>query len=531
MRRFPFLELLAAGGVSALALPPAAQWWGQWWLLALTLPVLLLRLEAVADGQWRAGFSAGFAFGLGYFIVALHWIGFAFFVDAKATAWMMPIALGGLAGFMALYWGSAAALSVAVPAGRLPRYGVLAASLSVMEWLRGHLLTGFPWGAPGLVAEGMGGVAQVASVIGMPGLTLLVLLWGLAPSVLWRGRKAGWLSLVLPLVTFALLPVALVWGNWRLAEHATEFRADVRLRLVQPNIEQSEKWRTDNSVAIFETLLSMSGAESDSASGSGTGSGTGFGEDPGNLVIWPESALPFLLDEEPEALARIGETLGPGRKLLTGAIRRSAAASAEQDYFTSVLLVDGMGSVRGSYDKWRLVPGGEFLPFEPLLAWAGFRKVVSLPESFTAGPGPANIAVPGAGNVGVLICYEAIFPSGLVSQTRPDWLLNVTNDGWFHGSVGPAQHLAQMRLRAIEQGLAVARAANTGISAIIDPVGRITQRSAEGVATVVAGALPQSLAATPYGRFGDGALLLLLICLAIGLRLSAPRRGFSIHSN
>ena len=493
MGRFPFLVLFAAGGFSALALPPV----GWWWILALTFPLLLRRLEVLPTGAWRGGFGAGLGFGLGYFIAAFHWIGFAFLVDAKTNLWMMPFAVGGLALYMALFWAVAGALAVCVPDRLLPRFASLAIFLSIAEWLRGHLLTGFPWAAPGLVADGMGGVGQLASIIGMPGLTMMILTWAMLPDVIWRNRRAAHYARAVPVVLLLVLPASLLWGVWRLAEHPTVFRQDVKLRLVQPNTSQSDKWRTENSGAIFDSLLALSG----DADGS-------------SHVIWPESAVPFLLEEEPAALARIAQMLGPERRLLTGAIRRThakgLAGEPDGQYFTSILLIDGMGSVRGTYDKWRLVPGGEFLPFEPLLARLGFRKVVSLPESFTPGQGPTNLDVPGAGLAGMLICYEAIFPHRLVAKERPLWLVNVTNDGWFGNSVGPYQHLAQMRMRAIEQGLPVARAANTGISAVIDPMGRITAQSRLGVAAVVDGALPEKSGETIYAMIGDVALLLLV---------------------
>ncbi len=498
--------LFAAGAAASLAMPPV----GQWWVLFVALPFLLHQIEGISNGQAKrrllAGFCAGLVFGAGYFVAALHWISFAFFVDAATYLWMMPFALGGLALILALYWGVAAAVSVMVPAWLVPRHVSLASLLAIAEWLRGHVLTGFPWAAPGLAVDGMGGIAQLASIIGMPGLTFLVMLWSFIPFVLWRQRglplRLRLRQHVRPALLLLCLPIAWAWGAYRLAEMPTVLRDDVALRLVQPNISQNDKWRQDNAAQIFAQLLELSG---EAASGQR------------EIVIWPESALPFFLDEEPAALQRIADRLGPERRLLTGAIRRSGVGTVNEKYFTSILLVDGMGSVRSAYDKWRLVPGGEILPFEPLLARLGFRKLVSLPESFTAGRGPAAIDVPGVGPAGALICYEIIFPHFLVSTIRPMWLVNVTNDGWFGRSAGPYQHLAQARLRALEQGLPVVRAANTGISTIIDPLGRTTASSKLAEAGVVTGRLPVAIGMTVYAGWGDW---MLAFCLCVALLVS-----------
>lgn len=492
--------LFLSGAVAGLALPPL----GWWWLLFASLPVLVWRLEQ--STSWRSAFATGLAFGFGYFCSAFHWIGFAFFVNA-ADIWMMPFAVGGLALFMAFYWALAAALARLVPPVVAPRWLVSVLFLSVAEWLRGRLFTGFPWGVPGLAVDGMGGVAQLASIVGMTGLTVLVLVWSALPFVLWNNRLAGFRAMTLPLLLLALLPLSHVWGLWRLAQNPTVYRDGPVVRLVQPNIAQDDKWRSDNAVAIFDTLMRLS------AAGDGAGAVT--------HVVWPESSVPFLLDEDKLARSRIATLLGPQRSLLAGSIRReidAACAACPDLYFTSILMIDGSGEVTGTYDKWRLVPGGEFLPFESLLSRIGFRKVVSLPESFTPGAGAHNLDVPGLGLAAMLVCYEVIFPHHLVPEQRPALLLNVTNDGWFGRSVGPHQHLAQARLRSIEQGLPLMRAANTGISAVIDPAGRITVQSEMSVATYVDSRVPQPLPATPYARIGDSFLLVEIFSFLLLLR-------------
>ena len=483
---------LAAGLGAALSMPPL----NLWPLLFVAVPVLLLLLESARSRP--AAFFSGWLFGLGYFIFAFHWIGFAFFVDAATYLWMMPFAVGGLAAAMAIYWGLAA-LVVNIAGWRgLSLVCGFAATLAIAEWLRGALFTGFPWAAPGLAVDGMGAVAQSASLIGMTGLTLLIMLWAGLPLVLaQRGRAAAF-------TLFLLLPLSWGYGAYRLADAVHADVPGVRLRLVQPNISQDQKWREGNARKIFDTLLSLSASP---------------GETRPTHVIWPESAVPFLIDEIPEVRVEIRNALG-GAVLMTGAIRRDASAQVDAPIFNSIITFDGEAQVVARYDKWRLVPGGEFLPLGWLLEPLGFRKVVTVPGSFTSGPGPVTLAIPGAPPVAMLICYEVIFPNGLIDpERRPGWIVNVTNDGWFGNSTGPWLHLAQTRARAIEQGLAIARVANTGISAVIDPYGRIPAKLSVNLQGVLDAALPASLQATPYGIFGDaipGLMSLLLVAFAQG---------------
>jgi apolipoprotein N-acyltransferase len=447
--------------------------------------------------------GGGFAFGLGYFSFALHWIGFAFLVDAKSDLWMMPFAVGGLAAFFALYWGIAfTAVEWLVTRG-FQRWLVLPIVLGFIEGLRGYLFTGFPWAVPGLMADGMVGVLQFASVVGMPGLTLLVLLWAVLPAaiILNRGDRA---ALAMPLLLLLTLPAICWWGDARLAAHPLDVNSGPMIRLVQPNIAQSDKWRSENSAKVFDDLMALTTAP-------------GTTTELPKVVIWPESAVSFLLDESAPALARIGSGLGEGQTLLTGAIRRQQDPS-EDLYFTSILGIDTEGVVQSRYDKWRLVPGGEYLPLAWLLEPLGFRKVVNLPEAFSPGSGPGIADVPGIGPAAMLICYEAIFPDKLVPDNiRPRWIVNVTNDGWFGRSVGPYQHLAQVRMRAVEQGLPVARSANTGISAMIDPFGRFVSRADLDTRTFVDSRLPQNLEPTLYVRAGVvPALFFALLLLGLG---------------
>ena len=499
------LIVLVAGAVAALSLPPL----GLWPALFLAFPVFLAVLHGC--GTFRSAFGTGWAFGFGYFLVAFHWIGFAFLVDAKTYLWMMPFAVGGLAAAMAIYWGLAAMATYMLRLQGLRLTLAFAALLAIAEWLRGHLFTGFPWAAPGLAADGLGAVDQAASVVGMPGLTLLVVLWaGLGAAALQPLAKR---DMTLSVAIFLLLPAIWLGGTYRLSFDHDAVVAGVALRIVQPNIAQDEKWRENNSRPIFDTLKDLT-QQKTAAHGDGLAGIT--------MAIWPESAVPFLIDESQIAATELRPVLAGRTMLITGSIRRDRVegqSPAEAKVFNSIITFDGSAAPVARYDKWRLVPGGEFLPFEGLLEPLGFRKVVTVPGSFAAGTGPRTIVLPGGLKAAMLICYEAIFPHDLVDAAkRPDFIVNVTNDGWFGNSTGPYQHLAQARLRAIEQGLPLLRSANTGISAIVDPYGRITGSLDLMTRGVLDGNLPAALPVTAYGRFGDWALAVLAI---LTLALSA----------
>ncbi len=474
-----------------------------WPMLFVAFPVFLLLLESGKG----SGFGPGWAFGSGYFALAFHWIGFAFLIDAATYLWMMPFMLGALAGGMALYWGLAAVVAKRLGVAGLPLVLFLAVALGTAEWLRGHLLTGFPWAAPGLAADGMGGLAQLASVTGMTGLSVLIVLWAGLPSVLLSGSRTPKL---IAAALLALLPLAWGFGALRLDQARGDLVPGVALRIVQPNIGQEQKWRESNARNIFDTLKSLSMAPTPEYP-EGIGGAT--------HVIWPESAVPFLIDESQFAKTELTPMLGGRTVLITGSIRRDpeTADGAGRKVHNSIIVFDGEAQPVARYDKWRLVPGGEFLPFESLLEPLGFRRVVTVPGSFAAGPGPRTIAVPGAPSAAMLVCYEAIFPHDLIDSTqRPGFIVNVTNDGWFGRSTGPYQHLAQTRLRAIEQGLPVVRAANTGISAVIDPYGRYAKRLPLMAQGVIDSGLPVALAVTLYGRWGDLTALFLVIILTAG---------------
>jgi apolipoprotein N-acyltransferase len=293
-----------------------------------------------------------------------------------------------------------------------------------------------------------------------------------------------------------LLSAGYAWGAWRLAqaEHAS---TGIRLRIVQADIDQAEKWRPENSAEIFSEYLDLT-----KSAANGTGlAGT-------HIVIWPETAVPFLLADTPDALDAIGAALPRGTSLVVGSARlveerNAGGLLARNRIYNSLLVIDDQGHVVSSYDKIHLVPFGEYLPFQDFMESLGIMQLTGVRGGFTSGAGPRLLPIPGAPPASPLICYEIIFPDDVTEDSaRPRWLLNVTNDAWFGSSAGPYQHFHQAQVRAVEQGLPVARAANTGISALIDPYGRILAEISLGKKGVIDADLPEVGPPTLFVQLG-----------------------------
>ncbi len=469
-----------AGLVSALGFAPFGLF--PFLLLGYAALVLLLDGARTRPHPIRSAASTGFAFGFGQFLLGLHWIGFAFMVDPQAHEWQIPfVALlfpGGLALFYALACGTAAFFW----RNGLSRIFVFTVCLAVAEWLRGHVLTGFPWNIAGYGWGASLGMLQSVALFGAYTLTLLTILFGASLAELFRTRpKWGF-----PAGMAALFALLWLGGEVRLAVAPTVDVPGVRLRLVQPNIAQADKYKPTLVMRNWERLLSLSSEPATLAS---------------TIIVWPEAAPPFLLARETVALDQIGLLTGRGAVLMTGAVRRDVSEPGEPRYHNSFYIFGRGGELLATYDKSHLVPFGEYLPFEKDLDRLGIAKLTGIAGSFVPGDGPHTYNVPGAPPAGPLICYEILFPGGVVGVKRPGWFVNVTDDSWFGPWAGPLQHLLVARVRAIEEGIPVARAANTGISAIIDPFGRITAKLALDHVGVVDGNLPAAIAQTPYSRF------------------------------
>jgi apolipoprotein N-acyltransferase len=408
---------------------------------------------------------------------------------------------------LALFYAAAAALAAPLWKSGVWRVVGLALTLSAMEWLRGHVLSGFPWNVLGYALTYPVELMQNAAVLGIYGLTLAaVLVFGL-PAVLcsevaqsgWRQWGGRWAALGM-----AVLPIALAGalGYARLAQATSEPVPGVKIRIVQPSVPQREKWRPENWARFFQEHLDLS-AQSPSGAHDGLAGVT--------HVIWPEAAMPFPVLDYADAMAAIGNLLPEGTVLVAGAIRIEWAASEPkrpQRFFNS-LFVFGKNGLIALYDKIRLVPFGEFLPFRPLLSALGLREIASR-EGYSAGVAPRPLlAIPGISAVVPLICYEAVFPGAVVQgPQRPTLIVTLTNDGWFGNSTGPRQHLHQARVRAVEEGLPLVRAANNGVSAAFDGYGRSLGQIGLNIRSTLDVPLARALAPPPYARFGDGVFLL-----------------------
>ncbi|WP_291976095.1 MULTISPECIES: apolipoprotein N-acyltransferase [unclassified Chelatococcus] len=513
-----------AGAIGALAMPPV----GLWPVLVLSLTTAVWLLDGRAGREepfWRAirgAASDGWWFGFGYFVAGLWWLGAAFFVQADEFLWALPLGVLGLPAGLAIFFALGFALARALWSPGPARIITLAAALTLAEWLRGHILTGFPWNVLGMaLAQGPEIAAtpimgQIASIIGLWGLTFVAIACLASPATL-ADRGSVQRRIGPPLVALIALAGMGAYGFARVPLQDVATVPGVVLRIMQPNVPQDEKFRRDRAQAILDHYFSVTRRPTNTALGEPT------------HVIWPESAFPFLLEREPAALAQIGAVLGADRILITGAARADDRLPGENyRIYNSIQVVDGQGTLRATYDKVHLVPFGEYLPFGGLLERFGLRQFVEVPGTFAAGAKSAPLAVPGLPETAPLICYEAIFPEDVIpAGTRPALLLNLTNDAWFGMTAGPHQHFAQARLRAIEQGLPLIRAANTGISAVIDPYGRVTASLGLGQEGVVDARLPVALASTPYAQFSNVFVAFPLIWCAAILILSLRRRRFS----
>ncbi|HSI41584.1 MAG TPA: apolipoprotein N-acyltransferase [Xanthobacteraceae bacterium] len=485
----------AAGALAALAMPP----FGLWPVLALSLPVLVWLIDGASRHGRRAGLRAAFFigwwFGAFYFLAGLWWIGAAFLVQADDFAWLLPVAVLGLPAGLGLFTGLGCLLARLLWSGGPRRILALAAGLSASEWLRGHVLSGFPWNSFGYGLAADLRFAQAASWLGLWGLGLVTIAALASPATL-AGARPRWRAPLLAGLTLAALWGA---GAWRLATTTVGEVPGVRLRLMQPDLPQDQKFRFDARRAVVDRYIATSLSEG------GLGRVT--------HLIWPESAFPFFLEREPEALARIAAILPPQTVLVTGAARLGAAppGSTRPNVYNSLRVIAG-GALIADADKVHLVPFGEYLPFQSALESVGLEQLTRLRGGFSAGPARTMLAVPGLPPVAPLICYEAIFPGAVLPQgPRPGLLLNVSNDAWFGMTPGPYQHFAQARLRAVEEGLPLVRGTNNGISALVDPLGRIVGMLPMGARGVLDGPLPTALMPTVYARYGDSIFILLLL--------------------
>jgi apolipoprotein N-acyltransferase len=493
----------ALGALAALALPPTH-------VLPALVPAfvgLLWLLEGTA--RPRQALFLGWWWGWGFFAVGLYWVGIAFFADNRGLGWLAPFGVlalsAGMAGFTAL-----ALLPVRlVPAEGPGRVLALAASWTLVEWLRSWAFTGFPWNLLGSVWAFADAFLQPAAYIGAYGLGLLTVTLAAMPAVLadrgWTGWK-GWWAVA---VAVALVALPGIGGAWRLlnAGHATV--PDVRLRLVQPDIPQKDKWNRELRGHHVATQVDLSRSRADP---------------PPTHVIWGETMVPFFLSGDPRVAKAVGLAAPEGGLVIAGAPRVSVDGEGPKRIFNSLHALTREGEIVATYDKAHLVPFGEYVPLQGILPIG--KLVQGAGGDFSAGPGRATLRLPGLPPVSPLICYEVIFPGAVADPAdRPGWLLNLTNDSWYGRSSGPYQHFVASRLRAVEEGLPLVRVANGGISGIVDAFGRVTLKLGLGESGVGDGPLPEALPdSPPYARHGNALPLLLVLLWGIaGLMMSGKR--------
>ncbi|MBV9111691.1 MAG: apolipoprotein N-acyltransferase [Hyphomicrobiales bacterium] len=515
------LVALAAGAVGALAMPPLDIWPA----LAISLPIGVWLIDGSAvDAKHprlatlRSAAGAGWWFGFGYHLAGLWWLGAAFLVNGDEFAWALPLGVLVFPAGLALFSGLAFAIARLFWSDGPRRILAFAFALAGAEWLRGHVLTGFPWNMPGMALGSNLVLAQSASLVGAYGLTFLALVIFASPATLATEAtsRARWSA---PALALLLLAGLAAFGVWRLAGGPPGTVAGVRLRIMQPNLAPDQKFIPANREQIVSRYLALSDKPT-SPERNGIADIT--------HLFWPESAFPFILTRDPEMLGRIAQALGDKTTLITGAIRAQEPLPGELNarFFNSIYVIGKGGAVLSWDDKVHLVPFGEYLPFQEWLDRVRLRQFVRVPGGFTAGVARRTLEIPGLPGAAPLICYEAIFPGEVLPQDgRPVGLLvNVTNDAWFGLTSGPYQHLAQARLRTIEEGLPLVRAANSGISAVVDPFGRVVGSLPLGVEAVLDAELPRAISPPPYAKLRDAPFFALLLASVVAtLRLHRRR--------
>ncbi len=459
-------------------------------LLAVAVAGLCVLIDASPPG-WRGVRRAarrGYWFGCGYFALGLYWITDAILVRAAAFWWLVPLAVPLTALGLAIFIAAPAGLSRFFPAG-LARVLGFAGLFTLGELARGFVLTGFPWNLWGSawVLPGLSGdvFIQPAAWIGVYGLTLATVLVAALPTLGPRGWAAA-------------AAILLIWAGAGAARLDAPLPppAPLRVALLQGNIAETMKFGQARALHIFDIYLGLTHQAAAEAGGHPL------------AIVWPETASPYLLETDGAARAAIAAAAGPGVPVLAGSIRFDQDGRPRN----SLIVVDGPGPPAAIYDKWHLVPFGEYQP-----SWLPLPIEVVPGGGFSAGPGPRTVVIAGLPPFGPLICYEAIFSGRIVRGKRPDWLVNITNDAWFGDTAGPRQHLAAARLRAVEEGLPLLRAANTGISAAFTARGRPDGRLGWGRRGLLMVRLPGALPPTLYARFGLAIpALLAVLMLAAG---------------
>jgi apolipoprotein N-acyltransferase len=495
------------GLLAVLALPP----FHAWPLLWLAIPSVLWLFVSAPTG--RVAFWDGWWFGFGFFVCGLYWFAYALLVDASKFGWLIPFAVFGISGILALYMGLLGWLTSQLRGhDRVSWLFAFPAIWMGVEWLRGFLFTGFPWNLIGYSFDASDIAIQAASLLGVYGLSWFTVLVASLPILFMpRIETASALRqncMILAGCLVAFIAV-LAWGQARLAHHPLSIVPNTMLRLVQPAIDQYHKSQPGQRQNILRRQIELTRSE---------------GFEAVTHVIWPETAMPFFFSSGDYWAQELAQLVPPNGLLMTGFVRSETTPDQKAllRVFNSFAALDSGGNVVFSYDKRKLVPFGEFVPFRDILP---LDKITPGSLDFSQGLQPGRYQPVQAQDFAFfpLICYEVTFP-GLSQQAWPAALLNVTNDGWFGISTGPYQHLAMSRMRAVEQGVPMIRAANSGVSAVIDPYGRFIAQLGLGREGVLDAPLPASTAQpTLYARVAGQLEMLLLLITACSVIARHPQ--------
>lgn len=489
----------------------------------VSFPVLVWLIDGATEGprRWALGqllpaFGIGWWFGFGYFLAGLWWIGGAVLVEAESFAWALPLAVLGIPLLLAFFYGFACMVARVMWSDTIGRIAALAFGFGLAEWLRGFLFTGFPWNAIGYAAMPIPLLMQSAGVTGIIGMNALAVFVFAMPALLAK-RRHGFAGLALATL---LVSAHVGYGYFRLAKPLEPDGRTLSVRIVQPSIDLTEKWDDAARDRIFRTMLDLSRQPVEAG-----------GKRP-DMILWPETSVPFFFTDRPDALAALGEMLEPGQMLIAGAMReeKASTAASQPRYYNSVIAINDTGEIVDAVDKVHLVPFGEYIPFSEVFSSLGLEQLVAGPMNLSAGNERHAISLASGIRALPFICYEIIFPDIVaVDVASSDIMVNVTNDAWFGDTPGPYQHFRQAQLRAVETGSPLVRAANTGISGVVDARGQIVDAlaiNASGVIDSVISFHRPSLSAS--GQLRERGLLILLFFGVIGIGM---RMGQRFRSN
>lgn len=501
------IVVLIAGVMTALALEPVNFLPGAF--IGFTLFVIVLNPRCETTGQLTKkkliGLAVtGWCFGFAYFVTGLWWLGTAMLINPAEFAWAIPLAILGLPAFLALYWALAAVIAGLIWQRGMSALLALGFAFGLCEWLRGVSFTGFPWNSIGYAAMPSSLFMQVAAILGLYGVNALAVVIFASPS-LFLEKKVQWFGVA---AVIAMIAADIVFGWNRLYQSTAINQNQVNqtwVRLVQPSIAQTLKIDASARLDIFDRHLAL------------TAQPPAAGKHWPDLIIWPESAVPYLLQSVPEAVTRITAAMRPHQFILMGSVRLEGALdSVDKKYFNTIQAMDWQGHIFAQSDKRHLVPFGEYVPFGGLLRHLGLRAIADSVGGYSAGQSRRSVNISDRLIYLPLICYEIIFPTDVDYQgARANFIVNVTNDAWYGATPGPYQHFQQARVRAVELGIPLLRAANNGISAVVDPYGRIVAQLALNEVGVVDATLPKAAVSYWYSRPGNCVFFAILVVLLI----------------